>query len=116
VKLSFEIKIERDVTVVRCTGRFVYRDEALSLLHDVAELLPRTKEMVLELSGVEAIDGAGLGGLIALLARAQGSGCDLKLVAPNRHVLEVLELTGVAPVFGIHPSVEAMLSARAHAG
>src|SRR3979411_860718 len=68
-KLSLEIRVSNDVTVVYCRGRIVY-DKAATLSEKLAELLPHSRQMVLELSGVKGIDGAGLGELVFLLTRA----------------------------------------------
>ena len=111
LKLSLEIRWLDDVAVVACKGRIVFRKEAAALSDAVAELLPQTRQLVLELSQVEAVDGAGLGELLAMLPRAQASGCAMKLVGLSKRVREVLELTRVASVFEIHPSVEEALLA-----
>ncbi len=49
-KLSLEIRVSDDVTVVYCRGRIVY-DEAATLSEKLAELLPHSRQIVLELSG-----------------------------------------------------------------
>ena len=95
-KLSLEIRASDDVTVVYCRGRIVY-DEAATLSEKLTELLPHSRQIVLELSGVKDIDGAGLG------EANQGT---IKLAAPTRPVHEVLKLTRLASVFEIHPKLE----------
>jgi anti-sigma B factor antagonist len=113
LKLSLEIRMSDDVAVVTCKGRIVFRNEAAALSYTVAELLPQARQLVLELSEVETMDGAGLGELLALLACAQASGCSMKLAAPSKGVRELLELTRVASVFEIHPTVDdALLAAH----
>src|SRR6266850_149705 len=62
-KLSLEIRVSDDVTVVYCRGRIVY-DQAATLSEKLADLLPHCRHMVLELSGVRGIDCAGLGELV----------------------------------------------------
>ncbi|PYX12119.1 MAG: anti-anti-sigma factor [Acidobacteria bacterium] len=111
-KLSLEIRVSDDVTVVYCRGRFVY-DEAATLSEKLAELLPHSRQIVLELSGVKVIDGAGLGELVVLLMWAQANQGSIKLAAPTRPVHEVLKLTRLASVFEIHSRPEdAILSFR----
>ena len=104
-KLSLEIRASDDVTVVYCRGRIVY-DEAATLSEKLAELLPHSRQIVLELSGVKDIDGAGLGELVVLLMWAQANQGAIKLAAPTRPVHEVLKLTRLASVFEIHPKLE----------
>lgn len=114
LKLNLEIRMSEDVAVVFCKGRIVYRNEVAALSCTVAELLLQTRQLVLELSHVETMDGAGLGELLALLARAQARGCAMKLAAPSKGVRALLELTRVASLFEIHPTVDDALQA-AHA-
>jgi anti-sigma B factor antagonist len=104
-KLSLEIHVSDDVTVVYCRGRIVY-DEAATLSGKLAELLPHSRQVVLELSGVKMIDGAGLGDLVVSLMCAQSHQGTIRLAAPSRRVYELLKLTRLASVFEIHPRVE----------
>ena len=78
------------------------------LTNTVAELLPQTRRLVLEVSGVEAIDSAGLAELLLVLIWAQGSGCALKLAAPTPRIQQLLELTNLTAVVEIHPTLGAM--------
>jgi len=110
LKLSLEIRVTEDATVVHCKGRIVYRDEAAALSGKVAGLLPHTRQLVLELSAVEMIDGAGLGELVVIFMWAQASGCSIKLAAPSDRIREVLELTNLNSVFEIHPTLEDAIS------
>jgi anti-sigma B factor antagonist len=107
VKLNLEICVHGSVTVVYCRGRIAYREEAAALSERVAELLPRSRCLVLELSGVEMIDSAGLGELAGIHLGARAAGCSFKLVAPRKHVRNMLELTNLASVLEIHSSLEA---------
>ena len=101
-----EIVAKEDVVVVHCAGRVVYREEAAALFREVAEVFPQARHLVLELSQVEMMDGAGLGELLALLARARANHCTLKLAAPQRRVRELLEITRLSEVFEIYSSEE----------
>ena len=111
-KLSLDICINDDVIVVGCKGR-IYGDEATALSHRVTQLLPQARHLVLDLSRVEAIDGAGLGKLVDLFNHARGSGCAVKLVGPRKQVRELLELTNLVSVFEIHGTLDqAILASR----
>jgi anti-sigma B factor antagonist len=109
IPLTTEPSSGDDVAVISCSGRIVYRDEAIELSEQIVELLPCTRQLVLELSGVEAIDSAGLGELALMLTWARTLGCSIKLAAPNARVREVFELTNLASVFEIHSTLEAAL-------
>ncbi len=106
MNLNLEIRSADDVTVVHCRGRIAYRDEAVELSGKIAGLLPYTRQLVLDLSGVEMMDSAGLGEMALMLTWARATGCSIKLAAPNQQVRHVLELTNLASVFEIHPRLE----------
>jgi anti-anti-sigma factor len=106
VKLSLEISATDEVTVVYCKGRIVYRDEAAAFSGKLTGLLPRTRQIVLVLSGVEMIDSAGLGELVRVRRRALASRCSIKLAALSSRIHSLLELTNLISVFEIHPTLE----------
>jgi anti-sigma B factor antagonist len=57
---------------------------------------------VVSLSEVDYIDSGGIGVLIGLLVSAQNRGGDLKLVAPNQYVTDVLRRTNLRTIFEIY--------------
>jgi anti-sigma B factor antagonist len=111
-KLSLQVSASNGVTVVYCRGRIVYREEAIVLSERIAELLPDTDSLILDLSGVEMIDSAGLGELVVVLTWVQASGCSMKLAAPSNRIQELLQLTNLASIFEIHPTLEVALLSR----
>ena len=106
VKLNLQVSAGNGVTVVHCRGRIVYREEAIVLSERIAEFLPHTHGLILDLSGVEMIDSAGLGELVVVLMWVQASGCSMKLAAPIHRIQELLQLTNLASIFKIHPTLE----------
>jgi anti-anti-sigma factor len=106
MKLNLETrKTGDDVTIVSCNGRIVYRNEAAALSQAVSRLMKDACNLVLDLSGVEAMDGAGLGELVSLHNSAASRRCSLKLAALTHHVGSLFELTKLALVFEIYPTV-----------
>ena len=103
--LSLEVRESPGIGVLYCKGRIVYREEASALSGKVLEILSRARRVVLDLSGVEIIDGAGLGELVTVLNLANAKGGVVKLAAPNRLVYSLLKLTKLTSLFEIHPTV-----------
>ncbi|WP_099025527.1 STAS domain-containing protein [Mycolicibacterium palauense] len=60
--------------------------------------------VVVDLSGTEFIDSSGLGALISGLKVARQAGGDLRIAAPTRQVVTVLELTNLNRVLRTHES------------
>ena len=113
MKLNLETRTIEDVIVLYCRGRFTYRDEAAAFSNQIAQLLPDAHKVVVELSGLEVIDSAGLGELVVVHMLVQGCGCSLKLVGANARICQLFELTNLASVFDIHPTLDdALLSFR----
>ena len=77
--------------------------ERACFLDKVADVLSHTRQVVIDFSGVEMIDGAGLGELVAIFNYADARGCSVKLAAPNRMVYSLLKLTHLTSLFEIHP-------------
>jgi anti-anti-sigma factor len=105
-----------EVTVICCTGRIVRGIEVAALSEEITELLPQTRQLVIDLRSVEVIDAAGLGELASLAVMAQTSDCSIKLAAPSDFVRQLLELTNLASLFEVYPtSNAATLAFRARA-
>jgi anti-anti-sigma factor len=95
--LNITIERARGVVTVRCQGRLVCGPEAA--FFGAAVPHHRRALMVVDLSGVTAIDAAGIGALISLRA----AGTYLRLVDPSETLRRVLRLTKLHSVFDISP-------------
>ncbi len=115
MKLDLETRTIGDVTVLYCTGRFTYREEATAFSQTIAGLLPHARRVVVELSGLEAVDSAGLGELVVVHMWAKASGCSLKLAGANPRIRQLFELTNLLSIFDVHPTLDdALLSFQPH--
>ena len=106
LRLSLETRVAEDVTVICCKGRIAYGAEAAALSGEFAELAPQTRRVVIDLSGVELIDAAGLGALISVALTAQASQCSVTLAAPGNLIRKLLELTKLTSVFELYPTLD----------
>jgi ABC-type transporter Mla MlaB component len=86
------------MVTVCCQGRLVFGLE--SALFGAAVPLYRRDIILVDLSGISAIDAAGIGALISLRA----AGTYLRLVNPSETVRHVLRLTNLDSVFDISES------------
>jgi anti-sigma B factor antagonist len=107
LRLSLETRVTEEVTVICCQGRIAYGVDAAVLSGEIAGLLPQTRRLVIDLSGVEMIDAAGLGELVSVALTAQGSQCSVTLAAPRSLIRELLDLTKLTSVFEVYPTVDA---------
>jgi anti-sigma B factor antagonist len=109
LKLSLETRSRGDVMIVHCQGRIVYRDEAAALSRLVGEILKDGSKLVLELSGVSAMDSAGIGELALLQTWAQERNAEFKCAGANSVVRTLLDLTNLDSVLEVHPSLDSAL-------
>jgi len=86
-----------DVVILQCQGRIVRGEETAILCAAVQQ---HGRDISLDLSGVSAIDAAGIGFLVSL----QAAGIYLKLMNPTEQVRGVLRLTNLESVFEIYES------------
>jgi anti-sigma B factor antagonist len=61
--------------------------------------------LILDLSAVPSVDSMAVGALVRTFVRCNKSGRQLALVGLNRRIQNVLELTGVAPLFETYATV-----------
>jgi anti-anti-sigma factor len=100
--MSLYIEMEQlgDVAVLQCAGRIV-RTEALRVLKDAVTSLSQPRVIVLDLSEVKMLDGAGLGTLVFLHNWTCRNGIQLKLVNPSQLARKMIELTGLTSVLHV---------------
>jgi anti-anti-sigma factor len=112
--MPLQIKIEQaaDVAVLQCVGRLV-RGEPLHFLKQAVIGLKQPRIVVLDLSGVETVDGGGLGMLVFLHSWTRENAIQLKLTNPSglvRYVLECTRLTRVLTISSMEDAVEILAS------
>jgi anti-anti-sigma factor len=93
-----------------CCGRICFREEAQKFSRAVVQVLSSGKSVVLEFSDVKAMDSAGIGELVLVHMQAQAFECAIRLAAPRPQVQGLLELTNVASLFEIYPTLESALA------
>lgn len=98
--------MDSGVTVVRPDGRLnmVAAPALRKQLHDL--VAAGSSRIVVDLGATEFIDSSGLGALISGLKVARQAGGDLRIAAPTRQVITVLELTNLNRVLRAHDSAD----------
>jgi len=96
------VEVERDgsTAVVRCRGKLVVGVTDI-LYVKVKELIPDTKEIVLDLSDLTRMDSTGLGTLVRLYVSARSAGCELELKNLGQQVRQLLSVTNMLSVFTV---------------
>ena len=116
-----------DVTILDLTGRLSLGEavafgpgSGLILSETVKELAKKGKKnLLLNLTGITYVDSSGVGQLVGAMTSARGQGITLKLLRPNKQVLDLLKLSKLDTVFEIfedEPTAVASFSRGAAAG
>jgi anti-anti-sigma factor len=101
VQLHFETRSYGDVAVLDCSGRLVYREEAQALCDRVAELLRAYRSVVVNLGGVNVMDGAGLGSLVSCAENAHEMGRNVTWYGLQGNVRKLVDLTRLSRVLDV---------------
>lgn len=108
-EVSMPLKVgtreQNGVTIVDCSGRIVFGDEAIQLREVVKALLDRPRPIVINLKEVSYVDSGGLGTLVGLFTSAQKAGTTVKLAALNHRVIDLLQITKLVTVFETYDDV-----------
>jgi len=98
--------------VVRLGGQLDTTDAA-GVTAAFAGVVACHPDIIIDLTGLEFIDCGGLRALAGVREQARRAGGGLLLASPQRLVLRVLALSGLADVFSIHASLEQAEAVRA---
>ena len=94
--MEFDVReVGTDAAVVAATGR-LNMVSAPAFREAVAGVVGTGRSRVaIDLSGVEFMDSSGLGALVGCLKTARQAGGDLRIAAPTKQVLMVLQLSNI---------------------
>lgn len=107
MQLKLSTRHVKGILVVDCAGRIVFGEESAELRDTVKKLLSETKQIVLNLSGVNYIDSGGLGTLVALYTTAKNGGGAIKLANLTQRVGDLLQVTKLLTIFEVYDTEEA---------
>lgn len=101
-------QIEPDILVVQIAGRITMGRECKHLEWATDSFIRDAhKKVVFDLAGVTHIDSTGIGIIMMSAGQLKEVGGQLRVAGAKGHVEEVLKMTNVDKVIGLHPSVEA---------
>jgi anti-sigma B factor antagonist len=98
--LTLDVDRTGNAAVVRCSGKLVAGVNDL-LYHEVSQLIPSSKRIVLDLTDLTHMDSTGLGTVVRLYVSAKSAGCDLELINLGKRIRQLLGVTNLLSVFTI---------------
>jgi anti-sigma B factor antagonist len=109
--LKIDTRPEDAVTIVSCTGRITFGDEAMTLRESLKKILAASRQIILNLSGVSYIDSGGLGTLVGVYSSARAAGADIKLTGLGQRLRDVLQITKLVTVFEVYETEQQAIEA-----
>ena len=94
--------------VIRLKGKVMIAEAPDRVGAAVEELVQAgTRTVIIDLSGVTALDSTGIGYLIAGYNRIIAAGGDMRMAGATGHILQNFRVNQLDRVFAFYPSVEA---------
>jgi anti-sigma B factor antagonist len=104
-------RADANTAIFRLTGRMTLGMRLREVESRITAVADKgVPKLILELSGVEFLDSAGLGLLMILYGKMKTHSGELRLVAPTDRVLEVLKMTCTDAILPIDPNLDAALA------
>jgi anti-sigma B factor antagonist len=100
-ELTLKIEKKAEETSVHCSGRITSASSDL-LQKTIRALIPKTRYIVLDLSGVSYIDSSGLGAMVSLHLALSRAGGELKVSNAQPRITELFQITKLSAVFENH--------------
>jgi anti-sigma B factor antagonist len=103
--------VDLTTAVFRLTGRMTLGMRLREIETKISEVADQgVHKLILDLSGVEFLDSAGLGALMILYGNMKMRGGQLRLVAPGARVREVLKMTNTDAILPVDTNLETALA------
>jgi len=100
-ELTLKTEKNAEETSVHCSGRITSATSDL-LQNTIRTLMPKTRYIVLDLSGVSYIDSSGLGTMVSLHLALSRAGGELKVSNAQPRITELFQITKLSAVFESH--------------
>jgi anti-sigma B factor antagonist len=104
--------VEPDITIVELSGKLALGRESQRIESVIEELVRKgSKRIVLDMSGVDYIDSAGIGMVALAAGKLREVGGRLAVVATGGRVLHLLTLTQMSTIVTVCPNADAGVAA-----
>ncbi len=102
-----ERHVEPDLTVFELRGRLALGNRLSEVEHSIrSKLQSGCRKLVLDLSGLEFIDSAGLGLLVMCAGQMEQTGGRMCVATGNPRIIELFEITHLERVVALYADAE----------
>jgi anti-sigma B factor antagonist len=97
--------VQPDIVVVEAAGRITMGNDCKQLEWAADSLVRENrKKVIFDLTGVTHIDSTGIGIIVMAAGQIKGVGGELRVAGANPHVEQLLKVTQVDQIVGLHPT------------
>lgn len=100
-ELTLKTKKNAEETSVHCSGRITSATSDL-LQNTIRALMPKTRQIVLDLGGVSYIDSSGLGAMVSVYLAVSRAGGELKVLNAQARIRDLFQITKLSAMFENH--------------
>ena len=94
-----------DITVMELTGKITMGNDCRQIEWTTKKLVEENqKKIIFDLSGVTHVDSTGIGIIVMVAGQLKRAGGGLRVAAANQHVEQLLRMTNVHQIVGLHPT------------
>jgi anti-anti-sigma factor len=99
-------QVQPDIVVVEASGRVTMGNDCKQLEWATDNLVrDNQKKVIFDLTGVSHIDSTGIGIIVMAAGQMKKAGGALRVAGANPHVEQLLKLTQVDQIVGLHSTV-----------
>lgn len=110
--MNYTISKKENCLVLEVQSLISETDNKRIIADVVSKLEAGINKCVVDIAEIDIMNSIGLNFLIAILRNAKKKGGDMVIVNPSKQVLRLLEITKLASIFNLSPSVEAALETK----
>jgi anti-sigma B factor antagonist len=107
--LTIETKhLEPDIVVLEMTGRITLGNDCRQVEWTTKKLVNESRhKIIFDLSGITHLDSTGIGIIVTVAGQMKKAGGQLRVAGANEHVEQLLRMTSVDQIVGLHPTATA---------
>ncbi len=107
--LEIQMKhVQPDIVVLELTGKITIGRDCKQLEWAVEKLVNEgRKKVIFDLAAVTNVDSTGIGIMVMSAGQMKKTGGELRVAGANGHVEQVLKMTNVDQIVGLHPTAAA---------
>jgi anti-sigma B factor antagonist len=100
--------MQPDIVVLEMTGKITLGNDCQQVEWTTKKLVAeQQKKIIFDLSGVTHVDSTGIGIIVMVAGQMKQAGGALRVACANQHVEQMLKLTSVDQIVGLHPTIAA---------